>query len=282
MKRFACPNCNNEIYFENSTCVSCQSQIGYLSSRSEMLAAPIDATAWISNGNSYVRCSNFLAIGCNWFADDTGASALCRSCQHTRTIPDLSVDGNTQRWSRLEAAKRSLFYSIDCFGLSPEQPSGRYLPDLWFEFKADEVTPAGNREAVLTGHDRGLITLNIAESDDAEREKRRTGMGEPYRTLIGHFRHEIGHYYWDRLVANSPYLDQFRQIFGDERQDYAKALEVHYESGAPANWEQTYVSAYATSHPWEDFAETWAHAFHMVDGLETAEAYGIANHWARQ
>jgi hypothetical protein len=128
---------------------------------------------------------------------------------------------------------------------------------------------------VVTGHDNGLITINLAEADDAERERQRGSMGEPYRTLLGHFRHEIAHYYWDLLVFRAPNIDEFRAVFGDERRDYAAALQQHYANGAPADWPENFVTAYASSHPWEDFAETWAHYFHMVDTLETANAFGL-------
>jgi hypothetical protein len=127
----------------------------------------------------------------------------------------------------------------------------------------------------MTGHDNGLITINLAEADDAERERRRGQMGEPYRTLLGHFRHEIAHYYWNRLIVNSPKLTQWRQIFGDDFTDYGAALQAYYANGAPAGWAEHFVSAYASSHPWEDFAETWAHYFHMIDTLETANAFGL-------
>jgi len=129
---------------------------------------------------------------------------------------------------------------------------------------------------VMTGHDNGLITLNLAEADDAERERQRHQMDEPYRTLLGHFRHEIAHYYWSRLVANSDRLQEFRDVFGDERKDYGAALQQHYANGPPADWPTHFVTAYASSHPWEDFAETWAHYFHMVDTLETAGAFGLS------
>ena len=128
---------------------------------------------------------------------------------------------------------------------------------------------------MLTGHDLGDITINIAEADDAERERRRTAMHEPYRTLLGHFRHEVGHYYWDRLVRDAPALSPYREIFGDEREDYNAALQKHYKDGPPADWREHFVSAYATTHPWEDFAETWAHYLHIVDTLETARSFGI-------
>jgi hypothetical protein len=143
---------------------------------------------------------------------------------------------------------------------------------LTFEFLAD-----GDRETpVMTGHADGLITVNIAEADDAERERRRTAMHEPYRTLLGHMRHESGHYYWDHLIAQTSEIDEFRSLFGDERTDYAAALSTYYDRGAPAEWQEGFVSAYASSHPWEDWAETWAQYLHMIDTLETAAASGLS------
>ncbi len=127
----------------------------------------------------------------------------------------------------------------------------------------------------MTGHNDGLITINLAEANDSERERQRQHMAEPYRTLLGHFRHEIAHYFWDRLINNSPSLERFRQLFGDERQDYAAALQNNYANGPAPNWQDQFVTAYASSHPWEDFAETWAHYFHMIDTLETAGAFGL-------
>ncbi|HEY9197025.1 MAG TPA: putative zinc-binding metallopeptidase, partial [Mucilaginibacter sp.] len=142
---------------------------------------------------------------------------------------------------------------------------------LSFDFLTDENTG----QKVLTGHENGLITLNINEADDDKREKFRKEMNEPYRTLLGHFRHEVGHYYWDRLIAGSLFIDEYRELFGDEREDYAQALQRHYNEGAPADWNLNYISSYASSHPWEDWAETWAHYLHIIDTLETADAFGM-------
>ena len=136
--------------------------------------------------------------------------------------------------------------------------------------------------SILTGHDNGVITINVAEADDAERERRRLQMHEPYRTLLGHFRHEVGHYYWDRLIKDSPRLEAFRAVFGDERKDYAQALQEYYQQGPPANWQQQFISIYASSHPWEDWAETWANYLHMTDTLETAATCGLMLHPGRK
>jgi hypothetical protein len=101
-------------------------------------------------------------------------------------------------------------------------------------------------------------------------------MHERYRTLLGHFRHESGHYYFDRLVVDSEWIDEFRALFGDERQDYGEALKRHYANGPASDWADRFVSSYASSHPWEDWAETWAHYLHMLDTLETAASCGLA------
>jgi hypothetical protein len=128
----------------------------------------------------------------------------------------------------------------------------------------------------MTGHSGGVITISLAEADDAERERRRNALREPYRTLLGHMRHESGHYYWTRLVEDTDRLDAFRAQFGDERDDYAAALQGHYTNGPVADWQTRFVTAYASAHPWEDWAETWAHYLHIADTLETAAACGVS------
>jgi hypothetical protein len=189
----------------------------------------------------------------------------CLSCRLTRVIPDLSRPQNRGLWYRTEVAKRRLIYSLLDLGLPVVGKHIDAEQGLAFEFRDD----------VLTGHDEGVITLNIAEADDAERERRRTELHEPYRTLLGHFRHEIGHYYWNLLIRGSERLADWRRLFGDERADYGEALRRHYAEGPAADWHRNFVTAYAASHPWEDWAETWAHYLHMTDCLDTAAASGI-------
>ena len=225
---------------------------------------------------AFKLCKNYVDYDvCNWALDADDPEALCLSCRLTHTIPDLSVQGYQQAWAKLETAKRRALYSLLSLRLplvgKAQDPSG-----LEFNFKSDEVAPNGDRSRVLTGHDNGNITINIAEADDLYREKQRLRHGEPYRTLLGHFRHEIGHYYWDRLVPESPDLEAFRDLFGDERADYQADLERHYRDGPPAGWAERYISAYASMHPWEDWAESWAHVMHMVDALETAYFLGLS------
>ena len=274
MRRYACPNCRNEIHFGNSQCVSCGFLLGYVPG-GDLFLARGEGGGWHDGPGAHEACANRSEIGCNWLVEASGPHSHCLSCRHTLIIPDLSQPENRDHWAALEEAKRRLFYAISKFGLSVGSLEEQPHTALRFEFKTDTLLADGTVDPVLTGHESGLVTINVAEADDPVREERRKAMGEPYRTLIGHFRHEIGHYFWDRLVANSPRLDACRALFGDERQDYAEALRQHYRQGPSAGWEQTHVSAYACAHPWEDFAETWAHYFHIVDGLETARWYGL-------
>jgi hypothetical protein len=194
----------------------------------------------------------------------------------TRIIPNLSRPADREGWVRLEASKRRLIYSLLSLDLPLASRSEDPVGGLSFEFLADPDPGTPGAVPILTGHNEGVITINVAEADPAERERRRLLMHEPYRTILGHFRHEIGHYYWDRLVKDAKPLDGFRRLFGDERDDYDQAIRRHHEQGAPANWSDTFVSAYASSHPWEDWAETWAHYMHMVDTLETAIECGLS------
>ena len=274
MRRYACQNCGNEIHFENTACIQCGQGLGYVLERDAFLAVP-QAEGWSSTG--YRICVNNDLIGCNWLVAKENAAAFCESCRHTLVIPDLALNENVDRWAKLERSKRMLLNALHKFRLPVSGYATAPENGLRFEFKADQLSATGFSGKVITGHSDGLITINIAEADDAVRERHRVAMGEPYRTLLGHFRHEVGHYYWNLLVRNRNHIADFRALFGDETADYAKALELHYQSGAPFGWDQTHVSSYASAHPWEDFAETWAHYLHIVDGLETAQSYGIGN-----
>jgi hypothetical protein len=275
MKLFECQNCGHPLYFENTRCVSCGLRLGFLPALEKVSALQPDGELWRAlaapKEQRYRFCSNAQYEVCNWLIPAASPEHYCAACRHNRTIPDLSVPGNQARWRMIEVAKHRLFYTLRKLQLplatKTEDPNG-----LAFDFIAP---PAPSAAPVVTGHANGLITLNLAEADDAERERQRQQMGEPYRTLLGHFRHEVAHYYWSRLIAESPRLQEFRDLFGDERWDYAAALQRHYANGPPADWPTHFVTAYASAHPWEDFAETWAHYFHMVDTLETAHAFGL-------
>ncbi|MFS2009213.1 putative zinc-binding metallopeptidase [Azospirillum sp. CT11-132] len=281
MKLFECQNCHQPLYFENTLCERCGHRLGYLPDVGTLSALdPTDHDGvWSALATSeplYKFCANADLDACNWMLPADSADTHCAACRHNRTIPDLSDTANLTRWRKLELAKHHLFYTLTNLKLPLQSRIDNPEEGLAFDFLTDTVAADGTVTPVLTGHANGLITINVAEADDAEREKRRTEMGEPYRTLLGHFRHESGHYIWDRLVRDDPaLLERFRALFGDERQDYGEALKRHYADGAPADWQANFVSTYATAHPWEDFAETWAHYLHIVDTLETARAFGL-------
>ncbi|HEY8710224.1 MAG TPA: putative zinc-binding metallopeptidase, partial [Burkholderiaceae bacterium] len=205
---------------------------------------------------------------CNFAVPEADPNPLCVCCRLTQILPDLSVDGNHERWYRIEVAKRRLFYTLARLGLVSIDPPAGQRDGPVFQFLADQPG-----QQVMTGHCNGVITLNVAEADDDERVRRRLQLREPYRTLLGHLRHESGHYYWDGLIRGAGRQQEFRAVFGDEQADYGQALQAYYAGGAPAAWQHSFVSAYASAHPWEDWAETWAHYLHMVDLLEIAASY---------
>jgi hypothetical protein len=274
VKLFSCPSCKLVVFFGNIRCVRCTAALGYEPASNAMIAleqrgTAYEATAGRQTGTRWKYCGNYQYDVCNWLLPDGVPDDLCRACRHNETIPDISVPENVALWRRMEEAKHRLLYTVLALELPlfdrTQRPDG-----LAFNFLRSD------QEKVVTGHAGGLITISLVEADDAEREKRRTQLHEPYRTLLGHFRHEIGHWYWDQLIRDKPEaLNRFTQLFGDSTRDYGEALETHYANGPVANWQETFVSAYATSHPWEDFAETWAHYFHMIDTLETGGSFGI-------
>ncbi|WP_116130904.1 putative zinc-binding metallopeptidase [Tropicimonas sp. IMCC34043] len=288
MKLFQCQCCGQVLFFENTTCLHCGHTVGYLPELDRMAAVEPDGSAWrvapspdgsgdaaVASPQLWRFCRNWELSACNWMVPEEASQegeAFCLACQHNRTVPDLSDPERHARWQRIEASKRRLIYTLIRLGLPRPVPGDAHPEPLVFDFLADDP---GSAKRVMTGHAEGVVTISLVEADDAAREKLRSEMGEAYRTLLGHFRHEVGHYYWDILVRDGGALDPFREMFGDERADYGEALERHYQTGAPAGWEAAHISAYATMHPWEDWAETWAHYLHMVDTLETATALGI-------
>ncbi len=260
MTSFNC-SCGNALFFENSVCLQCNSLVGY----------ELDSNKMLPVSGDWVMCKNGADYGaCNWLVPANGL-AYCPACKLNRTVPDLSDTVNVEPWHKMEVAKRRTIYTLARLGLTPtsqiEQPDG-----VAFDFLMS--TP---QMRVTTGHENGLITLNLLEADDLYREHERHALGEPYRTLVGHFRHELGHYYWDRFFLPpqaSSLLEECRALFGDERADYAAALSQHYANGPVTNWQDTFITSYAASHPWEDWAETWAQYLHIIDGVETANAFG--------
>ncbi|MCU1767775.1 putative zinc-binding peptidase [Pseudomonas protegens] len=277
-KLWSC-RCGQSLFFRNSQCLVCSAMLGYaphLGLLSSLQPGPAGDT-WVLDAKpeagAFRRCANLdTPAACNWLLPAHLTDSLCVACKFNRTIPDLSIAENPERWRKVEIAKRRLVAQLLDLGLQVIPKGEDEQAGLAFDFIGVDL----EGRAPVTGHANGLITLDIKEADDAHREKIRAQMHEPYRTLLGHFRHEVGHYYWDRLIANSPWLEAFRSLFGDERYSYAQALERHYQKGAPAGWQQSHVSAYATMHPWEDWAETWAHYLHMVDAVDTALGFGMS------
>ncbi|QIF03073.1 putative zinc-binding metallopeptidase [Roseimicrobium sp. ORNL1] len=272
--------CGRPIFFRNSRCLGCGAELGYEPDLAEVRALEPGATPveWRLAGEEspspvFRRCANLNApAGCNWLVPAKHPSELCLSCRLNRTIPNLSDADNCRYWRSIENAKRRLVAQLLAVGL-PVTSKVEEDPERGVMFDFLRSPPEGPR--VMTSHGNGLITLNVEEADDAVREKTRYEMHEPYRTLLGHFRHEIGHYYWDRLIAGTPWHEKFRALFGDEREDYAAALRRNYESGPPPDWPDHYISSYATVHPWEDWAECFAHYLHLVDSLDTALGFGM-------
>ncbi|HEY4081382.1 MAG TPA: putative zinc-binding metallopeptidase [Burkholderiaceae bacterium] len=285
MKTLQCGRCGQRAFFENTSCESCGAKLGFVPGELAFAAFEVSEDGvWerVSANGAKVGaegeacapqrpCANYaLEQVCNWTVPADSADALCLCCETTQIIPALSEPQNRLYWLLLEQAKRRLFYGLLRLGLPIQSKRVDAENGLSFQFLEEGPTS----EKVLTGHDAGVITLNLDEADDARREQQRLHLHEPYRTLLGHFRHEIGHYYWSVLIDGSSRLDQFRALFGDERADYSAALQAHYATPA-ADWQESFVSSYASSHPWEDWAECWAHYLHIQDGLETAAAWGL-------
>lgn len=284
VRAFNC-QCGNPVFFQNSVCLACGTPLGYAPEPARLLPlAPTDIPdVWVecrTSNPQYRRCANLDTPAlCNWLVPIDQANrhaGLCRACRLNRTIPDLNDPqhpDNGELWRRVERAKRRLVSNLLVMGLpvasrETEDPERGLMFDLLRE-------PQGGPR-VMTGHADGCITLDVFEANDVYRERVRSNLKEPYRTLVGHLRHEVGHYYWDRLIEGTPWHAEFRVLFGDETQDYSVSLKQYYENGPPPNWPLGYVSAYATAHPWEAWAECWAHYMHMSDMVDTASSYGLA------
>jgi hypothetical protein len=239
--------------------------------------------SWHSSDGVAVRyCANVAHAACNWLVvPDAPSGALCEACGLNRTIPDLSISTNLDAWRRLELAKHRLVYSLKRLAL-PIVSGHHEEGGLLFDFLSGDGNDGAEAKPVTTGHANGLITIDLEEADPAVRTHRRQCLGERFRTLLGHFRHEAGHYYWTHLIgpvteASDPSMTvtRFRDVFGDESRDYGEALQAHYAQGPRPDWNQAFVSAYASSHPHEDWAETFAHYIHIVDTLDSAGAFGL-------
>lgn len=267
MKNFIC-DCGQPLFFENTRCLNCKRQVGFDPDRMGMVALEAE--------DYRLRlCRNAADFDvCNWVVRGPEPSH-CLSCNLNHTIPNLLLPKRRRWWKSLEIAKRRLIYSLLRLGLPVSNRDGDES-GLAFSFIEDQRTnPDAFEQHVNTGHNNGMITINIAEADGVRMEMTRQYTGELYRTLLGHFRHESGHYYFERLVGPAEDREAFRALFGDERRDYAQALQDYYANTGTLARAPGYISLYAQAHPLEDWAEVWAHYLHMVDTLETAGDYNI-------
>lgn len=280
-------HCGQVVFFENSVCLRCGSALAFHPEQGRivsLLPAELEGR-WVLHKdfasdkpsiNTWQRCANLdSAIQCNWLVspsqDIHEVGDLCLACALNVATPDMAQSGNADYWRLCEIAKRRLIAQLLMLGLPVRTRQQEPVTGLGFELRRWKP----GQDMLITGHKAGIITLDIAEADPAFREQIRQQMQEPYRTLLGHCRHESGHYYWELLVNHTPWLNLFRQLFGDERQNYSAALDQHYLAGPPPDWQNIYISSYAASHPWEDWAETWAHYLHMTDALSAAEQFGV-------
>ena len=275
MRTFACRRCGQLVFFDNTACLNCGAGLGFLWETRELqtLTAPAGAPDLLApidpDGNTYVRCRNVSAAACNWLVRDPGS--LCFSCSLTRTRPGDDDPGGLAALAEAEAAKRRLMFELGELSLPIVSFRDR-AGGLVFDLLSSRDAP------VTTGHAGGVITLDLAESDHVRRIQRRQQLQEAYRTVLGHLRHEIGHYFFPILTPDPGALERVRAAFGDERADYNAALERHYQQGPPDDWAERHVSAYATMHPSEDWAETFAHYLHIRDTLQTAASHRVQVH----
>lgn len=298
MKRLFC-KCGAEVFFDNLVCLSCGRDLAFDPTIGTLWSGEVrrDSRFYPHTPDGEIRpgfevCQNRQSVvACNWLISpqDKG-QCQCIACRTTRTIPNLSLPKNSKRWRLLEAVKRQLFYTLLNLKLLDSSADSDKTPGLdknaraaspskvlQFDFLEDQRShPSVDLEYVLTGHNNGLITLNVAEADEGFLHLMKEQMGERYRTLLGHFRHEVAHYFWHIIIEEAGRLAVFRSVFGDERQDYDAALKAYYQKSAPLHWKSRYITPYASSHPHEDWAETWAHYLHMVDTLETAVSFGLS------
>ena len=281
MRQFYC-HCGQPVFFDSEYCLGCGSRVGFDPLHGAMLAlTPADRAWQDASGQAYRLCDNGTAYAvCNWVFPATDNHHLCQGCRFNRTVPNQSLPGNRERWHRLEEGKKRLLYTLIQLGIPLENGWDYPRKGLLFDFIEDERSTAVFAETfVHTGYRAGVITINTLEADDAEREMQRLSMNENYRTVLGHMRHESGHYYWQRLNPDDALRARFSAVFGDESQDYGAALDRYYEDGPRQDWRLQFISAYASAHPSEDWAESWGHYLHIYDALETAAAHGLTDAW---
>ncbi|MCI4665817.1 MAG: putative zinc-binding peptidase [Neomegalonema sp.] len=258
MKIYTCPNCDQPLFFDNLVC-ACGTEVAF----------DPEADAFVELATP---CANRAVIGCNWAGEtaDKDGDIYCRSCTMSEIVPAHHVGDNLEDWGEAEAAKRWVLANLGRWGWFKSTDPGRRPV---FHMRS-EKTRDGD-VSVIMGHSDGVITINVSEADDVERVRRREKFNEAQRTMIGHFRHEIAHFLFLRMFHDPSRLADFREIFGDESADYGEALKKYYTEGAPKDWNATFISAYATAHPHEDWAESCAHFLHLTDIVDSFYATGL-------
>ncbi|MFT4187616.1 MAG: putative zinc-binding metallopeptidase [Aeromicrobium sp.] len=267
MRVFNCSSCDNRLYFENSVCVSCGAALGFWRDRSEIVVVGDDGSFVDPEGLIWFVCPNLDLSGCTWLTRFEGAP--CSACELTRVRPADDDPTGLAQFPVAEAAKRHLLFELDRLGFG--YVSRADDPDFGLCF--DMLSSVG--ENVVIGHADGVITIDLAEGDDAHRAKVQAELAEPYRTMLGHLRHEVGHYMQSLHVTEGERLERSRELFGDETVSYQDAIDRHYSEGPPADWAERHISTYATMHPFEDFAESFAHTLHIHDTIDTARWNGL-------
>lgn len=272
MKIFQCGHCHHPLFFENHQCENCRHLSGFRDVDRMMLTFNDLGSELISDREQirYKYCKNKEHGVCNWLLEIGTPEEFCSACQLNRTIPDLSDQSNFPKWQHLEIAKHRLIYQLQKIGLPL---LSKEIDDhgICFDFVTKEED-----SGIMTGHANGVITILLREADSVIREQTRRLLNEPYRTLIGHLRHEVGHYFWGQLVfPDQQVLHSFRRLFGNEETDYGDSLKAYYQREDNEEWREQYITKYASAHPWEDWAVTWAHYLHVMDMVETAHFIGL-------
>ncbi len=282
MERFRC-ECGNEIFYDSRFCEVCLRGVAFNPSTLKMAAFTSHESVDITfmNGYQAKKCSNWIDFDtCNWSLPGNSPENLCYACQFNRTIPNQNrvnsgMPVNFFRWRKLEEAKKRTLYTLLSLGIAPVSGWKNSTRGLLFDFLENLEQEKTDAQPITTGYSNGIITINIAEADDVTRVTARSALNERQRTLVGHFRHETGHFFWDRLLRHLPLGGYFHEIFGEEKYEYRRSLNNYYEKGPPRNWHDGFISAYATSHPSEDWAETWNHYLLICECLQTAHAVGM-------
>ena len=279
MIKFFCA-CGAPVFFDSNECKACQRKIAFnpATLRFHPLEQVSNNVSSIDVEPSWHLCENGVHYDvCNWLRPSSAESKLCFACQFNRYIPNLSRANNTRLWRVLELNKRHLLLNLITLGIpcinSWNAPNEGFL----FDFLEDFRDGIEEGTFVTTGYAGGIITINILEAEPLSRVAQQQASNEVYRTVLGHMRHEIGHHFFQCIKGDQMLHSNFEQKFGSSSLDYNNALAEFYASGPDVNWSEYCITAYASAHPMEDWAETWSHYLHIYDALDTAFNFGLVS-----